>query len=204
VSQSASRYRATVIDRWGPPVGVVFIQSPRPHARVSSSVKFPSLSRPHIECSHHLNAHLSTCRREPSHRLLMSCSVASTLPAVLLPPVTAPAGMPTPGAQRRSLAPPAMLAKLTQPKVHRLGLCIALPMSSSPSDVGVQTKSPPLRALHDARCRYTSVPRERPPALPHCRSTAAPSRHLPPSLLAQAHVASTRCAAIKGTLSLVC
>jgi hypothetical protein len=71
VSQPASHYRAAVADRRGPPVGVVFPQSPLLCARVSSPAEFLSSRRPHIECSHHLNAHLSTCRLEPSHRLLV-------------------------------------------------------------------------------------------------------------------------------------
>jgi hypothetical protein len=74
--------------------------SPNPpllHAHVSSPAEFPMSSWPHIECSHHLSAHMSTCRREPSHRLLILCSIMSTLPTVLLPPIAAPAGTPTCG-----------------------------------------------------------------------------------------------------------
>jgi hypothetical protein len=37
-----ARYRATVADRWGPPVGAVFPQSPLLRARVISPAKFPS------------------------------------------------------------------------------------------------------------------------------------------------------------------
>jgi hypothetical protein len=58
---------------------------------------------------------LSTCRREPSHLLLVPWSITSSLAAALLPPVAAPARMPPPAARRRSLAPPAPLAELTRP-----------------------------------------------------------------------------------------
>jgi hypothetical protein len=126
VSQLASRYNAAVTDRWGPPVEVIFPQSPLLRARVSSPAEFPSSSQPHIECSHHLNAHLSTCRREPSHCLLVLFSVASMLHAALLPPVAAPAEMLTKGAQQRRLAQPAPLAELTRPKARRLGPCVTL------------------------------------------------------------------------------
>jgi hypothetical protein len=36
------------------------------HTRVSSPAEFPSSSQPHVECSRHLNAHMSSYRREPS------------------------------------------------------------------------------------------------------------------------------------------
>jgi hypothetical protein len=71
-------YHAAVADRWGPPVGAVLPQSPLLRARVSSSAKFLSSSRPPIECSHHLNVHLSTCHREPSHCVdAAHCSAAT-------------------------------------------------------------------------------------------------------------------------------
>jgi hypothetical protein len=50
--------RTTVTDRWGPPVGAIFPQSPLLRAHVSSPAKFLSSSRPPVECSHHLNVHL--------------------------------------------------------------------------------------------------------------------------------------------------
>jgi hypothetical protein len=103
------------------------------HARMSSLAKFPSPRRPHVECSHHPNADLSTYRREPSHHLLVLCSIVSTLPTALLPPVAAPAGMPVPGARRRSLAPPAPLAELMWLKARHLGcntLCYKNPNPS--------------------------------------------------------------------------
>jgi hypothetical protein len=52
-----------------PPVSSVFPQIlPYSAPRVLTS-KFLSSSRPLVECSHRLNVHLSTCRREPLRRL---------------------------------------------------------------------------------------------------------------------------------------
>jgi hypothetical protein len=127
VSQLASHYRAAVTDRRGPPIEVIFPQSPLLRARVPSPTEFPSSSQPHVECSHHLNAHLSTCRREPSHCLLVSFSVASMLHAALLPPAVAPVEMLTQGARQRRLAQPAPLVELTRPKARCLGPCVTLP-----------------------------------------------------------------------------
>jgi hypothetical protein len=69
-------------------------------ARVATLAKLLLLSWPLVTTSTPQCRHL--CRRalEPSHRLLTPCSVASMLPAVLLPLVAVPAGIPTPGAQR--------------------------------------------------------------------------------------------------------
>jgi hypothetical protein len=66
-----ARYRTTITDKQGPPVGAIFPQSPLLRARVSSLANFPSSTRPPVERSHHLNVHLSTSHCEPSHRLLV-------------------------------------------------------------------------------------------------------------------------------------
>jgi hypothetical protein len=124
---------------------------------------------------------MPTCRREPSHCLLVSCSVASMLSAALMLPVAAPAGMPAPGARRRSLAPPAPLAELTRPKARCLGPCVAL-LTRARSWVGavcwhpslrrVDTWMPPLSSSpSDARCRCASTSHERVPNLSLCRRT---------------------------------
>jgi hypothetical protein len=178
MSQPASYYHTIVSDNWCPPVGAVFPQSPLLHAHVSAPAEFPSLSRPHVECSHHLNAHLSAFCCEPSHRLLVPCSIASMLSAALLLPVAAP------GARRQSLAQPAPLAELTWPKACHLGPCLALPtrgcapLSSSASDASIRTKFPP-----HPRVPFTvpvaAAPPHRVSARPPCRSAVALSHHLP-------------------------
>jgi hypothetical protein len=180
VSRPASCYHTAVTDRQGQPVGAVFPQSPLLRACVTSPAEFLSSSRPHVECSHHLNAHLSTCHHEPSHRLLMLWSIVSMLLATLLSPVAALAGMPVPGARRQSLTSPAPLAKLTQ-----LKSASSRPMDTWMPPVQLTTPKTMYRQTqlacpsHGSLCRCTSAPCE------HTRSIAALSQHLISSLLAQ-------------------
>jgi hypothetical protein len=96
----------------------------------------------------------------------MPCNITSTLPAALLPPVAAPAGMLTPGARRRSLVPPAPLAELTRLKAHHLGPCVALPTRAHsrigavcwrPSLCRVDTWTPPPVQLTILRLRTDKI-----------------------------------------------
>jgi hypothetical protein len=74
-SRPVSHYRVVVANKRGPPVSSVFPQIlPCSAQRVLTS-KFSSLSRPPIECLHHLNVHLFTYHREPLRQL--RCAVAS-------------------------------------------------------------------------------------------------------------------------------
>jgi hypothetical protein len=147
--------------------------------------------------------------------------VPSPLPAVLLPPIAAPAGMPAPGARQQSLTPHAPLAELTQPRQHRLGPSVALPVSARSYIARVcwrhslrhmDTWMPHLSSspLHHRRTdknpfSVTSTPAPTIAALAvlctalaHARFATAPSHHLPLSLLARTRGASTQYTAIKG------
>jgi hypothetical protein len=78
------RSRATVTTTWDPPVGVICPQFSLLCARVATPVKFPPLSQPLITTSAPQCRRLCTRALEPSHRLLLPCSVMSMLPAALL------------------------------------------------------------------------------------------------------------------------
>jgi hypothetical protein len=206
MSWPASCCCTAVIDRRGPPVGAVFPQ-------ISPCSTPTCRRRPN---SLHQVGHMTSARTTSmptcppavvSHRLLVACSVASMLPAALLLPVAAPAGMPTPGTQRQSLAQPALLAELARLKVRCLGLCVVLPaypgrrgalaplvascgqtdapsLSNSPPRCQRTDKTPLACPSRGSHYRCTSAPHERTLALPLDRDiTSLPLSLHRPTLL---------------------
>jgi hypothetical protein len=156
VSRPASHYLVAVANRRVPPISSVFPQIlPCSVPRVLVG-KFPSSSWPPVECSHHLNVHLSTCHREPSCRL--RCAVASHCRCrYSAAAVAAPARMPTPGARRRGL--------------EQAGSCRPVPSSCCRLMIaGCTITSPPLRRHLPAAllCRRFTIEMPAPGARQRC------------------------------------
>jgi hypothetical protein len=96
------------------------------HARVAMPTKLQPSSRPLITTSTLQCRHMCVHALEPSHRLLVACSIVSTLSPLCYHRRCARRDT-TPGARRRSIAQPVPLAELTRPKARRLGPCVAMP-----------------------------------------------------------------------------
>jgi hypothetical protein len=68
--------------------------SPLLCARVATLAKIDAVEPAPITTSTLQCYHLCACVLEPSHHLLIPCSIVSTLPAALLPPIAVPTGTP--------------------------------------------------------------------------------------------------------------